>query len=154
MNNLGPLKFRTSADKGHKQTCYCNRNKGAKQFTSYVARRTQNNQKTKTFSIVKVNSDFALVNKSLDIEPSTSLSDGISKGQLQQSSERDLSNGSETTESTTTKRQRRVQPNSDRNRPRGEFDRCVSRKKAQISRLMTKKIRWWIATRFDILLPQ
>ena len=128
VNDLGPGKFRTSADDGHEQTCYFNRNKSDKHFTSYVARRTQNNQETITFSIVKVNSDFALVNKSLDIEPSTSLSDGISKGQLQQSSERDLSNGSKTTESTT-KRQPRVQPKSDRSRPRGEFGSCASRKK-------------------------
>ena len=36
-----------------------------------------NNQESVIFSIVKVDSDFALVNKSLDIEASTSLSDGI-----------------------------------------------------------------------------
>ena len=108
VNDLGPGKFRTSADDGHEQTCYFNRNKSDKHFTSYVARRTQNNLETITFSIVKVNSDFALVNKSLDIEPSTSLSDGIPKGQLQQLSERDLNNGPKTTESTATKRQRGV----------------------------------------------
>ena len=129
VNDLSPGKFRTSADDGHEQTCYFNRNKSDKHFTSYVARRTQNNLETIKFFIVKVNSDFALVNKSLDIEPSTSLSDGISKGQLRQSSERDLSNGFETTESTTTKQERGVHPNSDRCRPRGEFDRCAGRKK-------------------------
>ena len=128
VNDFGPGKFWTSADDGHEQTCYFNRNKSDKHFTSYVARRTQNNQESITFSIVKVDSDFTLVNKSLDIEPSTSLSDRIYKGMLQQSSERDLSNGSKTTESTT-KQQRGVQSDSDRRRPRGEFDRCAGRKK-------------------------
>ena len=72
-------------------------------------------------------SDFALVNKSLDTEPSTSLSDGIPKRQLRQLSERDLSNGPETTESTTTKQPARSS-NSDRCRPRGEFDKFAGRK--------------------------
>lgn len=36
-----------------------------------------------TFSIAKVNSDFGLVNKSLDIELNTSLSDGGAKRQFQ-----------------------------------------------------------------------
>ena len=54
-----------------------------------------------TFSIVKVNSDFDLVNKSLDIELNTSLSDGGAKRQFQQLSEKDFNDGRSKTEKIT-----------------------------------------------------
>ena len=40
VNELGPGKFRTSADNGEEQTCYFNRNKSDTHFTSFFARRT------------------------------------------------------------------------------------------------------------------
>ena len=67
INELGPGKFRTSANDREEQTCYFNRNKGDTHFTSFVAKRILDRQQI-TFSISKVNSDFNLVNKNLDIE--------------------------------------------------------------------------------------
>ena len=68
VNELGPEKFRTLADNGEDQTYYFDRNKSDTHYTSFVAKRIQNNSHIITFSIVKVNSDFSLVNKSLNIE--------------------------------------------------------------------------------------
>ena len=39
VNELGPGKFKTSADNGHEQTCYFNRNKSDSHFNSYTAKR-------------------------------------------------------------------------------------------------------------------
>ena len=66
MNELGPGKFRTSADNRQEQTCYFTRNKSDSHFTSYTAKLVT--PEKLLFSIVKVNSDFNLVNKSLEIE--------------------------------------------------------------------------------------
>ena len=74
------------------QTCYFNRNKSGTHFTSFVANRIKDKQSI-TFSFVKVNSDFNLVNKSLDIELKNSLFNGGAKRQLQQTSTEDLSSG-------------------------------------------------------------
>ena len=92
VNKLGQRKFRTSAYNREVQTCYFNRNKSDTHFTSFVANRTKDKQSI-TFSFVKVNSDFNLVNKSLDIELKNSLFNGGAKRQLQQTSTEDLSNG-------------------------------------------------------------
>ena len=92
VNELGQRKFRTSACNREVQTCYFNRNKSDTHFTSFVASRTKDKQSI-TFSFVKVNSDFNLVNKSLDIELKNSLFNGGAKRQLQQTSTEDLSNG-------------------------------------------------------------
>ena len=72
VNELGPGKFRTSAGNGQEQTCYFNRNKSDSRFTSYTSKRVLPEEKLH-FSIVKVNSDFNLVNKSLEIEIKTNL---------------------------------------------------------------------------------
>ena len=77
MNKLGPGKFRTSAENGIEQTCYFNRNKTDSHFSSYIAKRVS--QDNLVFSIVKLNSDFNLINKSLEIDFKNSLIDGISK---------------------------------------------------------------------------
>ena len=115
INELRPGKFRTSADDGEEQTCYFNRNKSDTHFTSFVAKRILNRQQI-TFSIVKVNSDFNLVNKSLDIELKKSLADGPVKRQFQQISRGDLSDGrSKTTVEPTVPRQRGGQCNRDDN---------------------------------------
>ena len=102
VNELGPGKFRTSADNGEEQTCYFNRNRSDTYFTSFFAKRTQTNPIT--FSIVKPNSDFELVNKSLDFELNSSISNGQSKREHQQTNSENFNNGrsnrSETTEST------------------------------------------------------
>ena len=77
VNELGPGKFRTYANNGEEQTCYFNRNRSDTYFTSFFAKRTQTNPIT--FSIVKPNSDFELVNKSLDFELNSLISNGQSK---------------------------------------------------------------------------
>ena len=102
VNELGPGKFRTSADNGEEQTCYFNRNRSDTYFTSFFAKRTQTNPIS--FSIVKPNSDFELVNKSLDFELNSSISNGQSEREHQQINSENFNNGrsnrSETTEST------------------------------------------------------
>ena len=71
-------------------------------FTSFFAKWTQTNPTT--FSIVKPNSDFGLVNKSLDFELNSPISNGQSKREHQQTNSENFNNGrsnrSETTEST------------------------------------------------------
>ena len=69
VNELGPGKFRTSADNGQEQTCYFSRNKSDSHFTSYTSKRVSPDKLF--FSIVKANSDFNLVNKNLEIELNT-----------------------------------------------------------------------------------
>ena len=102
VNQLGPGKFRTSADDGEEQTCYFNRNNSDKHFTSFIAKRIQHNKQTTiTFSIVKVPSDFQLVNKSLDIKLNNSLTDGRATRQFQQISRGNLNDGRPKTEQTT-----------------------------------------------------
>ena len=73
VKELGPVKFRTSADNGEEQTCYFNRNKNDTHFTSFFARHTQ--AEPIPFSIVKQ----IFVNKSLDISAKSSVSDGVLK---------------------------------------------------------------------------
>ena len=128
VNELRPGKFGTSADDGEEQTCYFNRNIGDTHFTSFIAKRIRDVPSTYTFSIVKVNSDFNLVNKSLDIELNSSLTDGTAKRQFQQISRGDRSNErSQTdniTEPTVRQRQRGGQYNDTR-----KLDRADARKK-------------------------
>ena len=66
VNELGPGKFKTSADNRQEQTCYFNRNKSDSHFNSYTAKCVFPDKLV--FSIIKVNSDFNLINKSLEIE--------------------------------------------------------------------------------------
>ena len=83
MNELGPGKFRTSADNGEVQTCYFNRNKSDTIFDSFQSKRI-NSRKHIKFSIVKVNfNSFDLVNKSLDFELKNSFSKAIDTEQDQ-----------------------------------------------------------------------
>ena len=77
MNELGPGKFRTSAENGTEQICYFNRNKSDSHFSSYNAK--QVSRDNLVFSIGKLNSDFNLINKSLEIDFKNSIIDGISK---------------------------------------------------------------------------
>ena len=91
INEFGSGKFRTSADNGEEQICYFNKNKSDTHFTSFLANRTQT--KPIRFSIVKPNSYFELVNKSLDFEFKSSLSNGESKRKLEQASRENFSNG-------------------------------------------------------------
>ena len=103
---LAPGKFRTSDGNGEEQTCYFNRNKRNTHFSSFVAK-LMLNLPTITFYIVKVKSDFDLVNKSLEIKLNSSLTDGESKRQLQQTGRKNISNGrSETETRTDTSKQR------------------------------------------------
>ena len=126
VNELGPGKFRTSAEDGEEQTCYFNRNKSDTHFTSFSAKRIRT--EPITFSIVKANSDFELVNKSLDIELNSSLSDGQAKRQFQETSEENLNNGRPKTDNFT-------EPTNARQRQRGgqrgNSDRKSTKKKAR-----------------------
>ena len=92
VNELGPGKFRTSADNGQEQTCYFNRNKSDSHFNSYTAKRAFPDKLV--FSIVKVNSNFSLINKSLEIEVKTnSFLNDRAKRQHQEVDRGDFSNG-------------------------------------------------------------
>ena len=90
VNELGSGKFR-SADNGEQQTCYFNRNKSDTHFTSFFAKWTQTNPIR--CSVVKPNSDFELVNKSLDFELNSSMSNGQSKREHQQTISENFNNG-------------------------------------------------------------
>ena len=91
VNDFGSGKFRTSANNGEEQTCYFNRNKSDTHFTSFFAQRTQ--AEPIRFSIVKPNSEFDFVNKSLNIDVKSSVSDWELKRQLQQTSSENFSDG-------------------------------------------------------------
>ena len=108
VNELGPGKFRTSADNGEEWTCYFNRNRSDTHFTSFFAKRTETNPIR--FSVVKPNSDFELINKSLDFELNSSMSNGQSKREDQQTNSENFNNGrsyrSETAESTDVRQRR------------------------------------------------
>ena len=134
VNELDPGKFRTSADNEEIQNCYFNRKKSDTHFTSFVANRIQNKQSI-TFSIVKVNSDFNLVNKSLDIELKNSLVDGGVKRQFQQTITEDLNNG----RSEINKTQPTVQQQRGGHRDRQKLEsQKKKKKKISLSRLKTK----------------
>ena len=66
VNDFGPGKFRASADNGEEQTCYFNKNKSDTHYTSFFARRIQ--AESIRFSIVRPNSEFEFINKSLNID--------------------------------------------------------------------------------------
>ena len=142
VNELGPGKFRTSADDGEEQTCYFNRNKSDTHFTSFVAKRIRNDPSTITFSIVKVNSSFDLVNKSLDIELKSSLSDGSVKRQFQQISRGDFNNGRpktyDFTESRTTVQQ--WQRGGQYRNDNRKLDGGIARKSQDVSQQTENKI--------------
>ena len=92
VNKIGPGKFRTSADNGQEQTCYFNRNKSDSHVTSYTSKQVLPDKLV--FSIVKVNSDFKLVNKSLEIEIKTnSFLNKRVKRQHQQVNRENFNNG-------------------------------------------------------------
>ena len=91
MNELGSGKFRTSADNEQEQTCYFNRNKSDSHFTSYTSKRVQ--PEKLLVSIVKVNSDFNLVNESLEIEFKNSFINDSTKRKHQQINRGDFNNG-------------------------------------------------------------
>ena len=124
VNKLGPGKFRTSADNREEQICYFNRNKGDTRFTYFSSKRIQT--EPITFSIVKANSDFELVNKSLDIELNSSLSDGRVKRQFQETSEENLNNGRPKTDNFTESTDLRQWK---RRGQRGNSDRKSARRK-------------------------
>ena len=93
VNELGPGKFRTSADNGEEQTCYFNGGNSDTHFSLYVANRVQ--QSPIQFSIVKANeTSFNFVNKSLAIELKSSLAfDGRAKMELQPTDRKNFNNG-------------------------------------------------------------
>ena len=102
INELGPRKFRTRAVNGEEQTCYFNGNKSDTHFTTFYAKRTQS--ELIRFSIINHNSDFACVNKSLDLNQDSLLSNGQFERELEQANRENFKNGKSFTDrSTTTK---------------------------------------------------
>ena len=92
VNELGPGKFRTSADNREVQTCYFNRNKSDTIFDSFQSKRINSREHIK-FSIVKVNfNSFDLVNKSLDFELKNSFSKAIDTEQDQDKTTENFNN--------------------------------------------------------------
>ena len=102
VNELGPGKFRTSAENGEEQTCYFNRNKSDTHFTSFFARRSQADPIR--FSIVKPNSNFELVNKSLDFKRNKSVLNVKIKRTRQSVNSEYFSNGRSESDSFTQRR--------------------------------------------------
>ena len=91
INDLGPGKFRTSADNGREQTCYFNKGKSDTHFNSYFANRRLTSQRFGIrFSIVKV---AASLNKldagdiNLHKELTKNIFDGRTQTKLQQTVE-------------------------------------------------------------------
>ena len=95
INELGPGKFRTDAQNDLEQFCYFNRNKSDSHFMSYVAQRVS--QENLVFYIQKLNFDFSLDNKSLEIDLNDSVYDGITKRQHQPTNKEYTENGTEST---------------------------------------------------------
>ena len=133
MNELGPGKFRTSAENGIEQACYFNKDKSDSHFSSYIAKRVSRDELV--FSIVKLNSDFNLINKSLEIDLKNSLIDGSSKRQYQSVNREDSDNGTEpgnTSRSETSKNDRgsnrslQLEPALQGGKHRGQSDRNLS----------------------------
>ena len=91
ITELGPGKFRTDAQNGLEQVCYLNRNKSDSHFTSYIAKCVT--PVNLVFYIQKLNLDFNLDNKSLEIELNNSVADGISKRQYQSVNKENTENG-------------------------------------------------------------
>ena len=91
VNDFGLGKFKTFADNGEEQTCYFNRNKSDTHYTSFFAQHIQ--AEPIRFSIVRPNSEFEFVNKSLNIDVKSSVSDGEPKRQLQQTNSENFNNG-------------------------------------------------------------
>ena len=93
INDLGPGKFRTSADNGQEQICYYNRSKSDTHFNSFFAKRKATSQGTdKKFSIVKVAAslnNLEVGNISLNSELNN-LIDGRPQTKRQQTSKRDF----------------------------------------------------------------
>ena len=148
VNELGPGKFRTSAENG--EACYFKTNKSDTHFTSFFARRSQADPRR--FSFVKPNSDFELVNKSLDFRLNNSVLNGELKRKHQSVNSEYFSNGRSKSDSFTQRRDlfsqsTDVRRQSDRGNSR---DQSASTKKAKIS----LKIKLLIGIRSDILLQE
>ena len=95
INELGPGKFRTDVQNVLEQICHFNRNKSDSHFTSYIANCVS--PKNLVFYFQKLNLDFDLDNKSLEIELKNSVTDGISKRQYQSSNKENTENGRDST---------------------------------------------------------
>ena len=129
VNELGPGKFRTSAENG--EACYFKTNKSDTHFTSFFAQRSQADPRR--FSFVKPNSDFELVNKSLDFRLNNSVLNGELKRKHQSANSEYFSNGRSKSDSFTQRRDlfsqsTDVRRQSDRGNSR---DQSASTKKSQ-----------------------
>ena len=76
VNDLGPGKFRTSADSNKEQNCYFNRNNSDSRYKSYVA--TCTNHKKLVFSISSRILDQNFSYKNIEVNPENLLFDGNS----------------------------------------------------------------------------
>ena len=95
INEFGPGKLRTDAQNTLEQICYFNRNKSDSHFVSFIAKRVSPDNHV--FYIHKLNLDFNLDNKSLEIDLTNSVSDGTSKRQYQPTNKEYTENGTEST---------------------------------------------------------
>ena len=74
VNDLGPGKFRTSADNAQEQTCYFNRNNSDSRYKSYVAKRV--GQDKLVFSISNQIFDQNFGHKNIEVSPENLIFDG------------------------------------------------------------------------------
>ena len=74
VNDLGPGKFRTSAENSFEQTCYFNKNNSDSRDKSYVAKRVS--QEKLVFSISNQNFDLNFGYKNLEVNSQNLLFDG------------------------------------------------------------------------------
>ena len=104
INEFGPGKLRTDAQNTLEQICYFNRNKSDLHFVSFIAKRVSPDNHV--FYIHKLNLDFNLDNKSLEIDLTNSVSDGTSKRQYQPTNKEYTENGTESTSTRSNTNQR------------------------------------------------
>ena len=127
INDLGPGKFRTSADNGQEQSCYYNRGKSDTHFNSYFAKRRLISQPSDIrFSIAKVATSLNKLDVggiSLDTELKN-IFDGKTQAKLQQTNGRDFSSRRSSTES---KRRKLSRDGTERNRGVRKKPRFLSR---------------------------
>ena len=91
VNDLGPGKFRTSAENNLEQNCYFNRNNRDARFKSYVAKRVSPDKLV--FSISDTNFDQNFGYKNLEINSKNLLSNGLNNRASESVNKENIRNG-------------------------------------------------------------